>query len=120
MYNQIGNANPQLMREIKSRFKTSKVLFTLSSSLILQGLVLFFYWTRLPLSIPGNNNYNPYCYPSAFYNKFVTFSDQISRRECLEDTTGHIIISWTRWWLDISLALSTTAIAVLLIGGLFF
>ncbi|KPQ38567.1 MAG: hypothetical protein HLUCCO16_12265 [Phormidium sp. OSCR] len=121
MYNQIGNANPQLMREIKSRFKTSKVLFTLSSSLALQGLVLFFYWTQLPVSIPHNNHYNPYCYPSASYNSFIiTSSDQPSRRQCLEDTAGHIIISWTRWWLHISLALSMIAIAVLLIGGLFF
>ncbi len=117
MYNRICDTNPQLMREIKGRFKKPKILLALSLSLMLQGIVLLLYWIRLPR--PGIQVYNRYCYSESASTLSAPIQFKPSRSECLKDAAENIIINWDLWWFNVGLVLSAVGVTALLIVGLF-
>ncbi|WP_159788737.1 hypothetical protein [Sodalinema gerasimenkoae] len=117
MYNQLSDVNPQLMREIKGRFKTPKVLLALSLSILLQGLVLLLHGTRLPS--PFTQYPRTYCYPDAINSTVHYRYIKSYQPDCLQDVAGNLIISWSLWWSHISSVLTAIGITALLVGGLF-
>jgi hypothetical protein len=118
LYDKLSNSNPQLMREIKGRFKPAKIVLSIAGSLLIQGLVLLFYFAKLPG--PTSNNHNDYCYPRVMYFRSSDpFSQSNFKLDCLKDSSGNLLIGWHVWWYDISQTLSAIAIIALVIGGLF-
>ncbi|MFO8039301.1 MAG: hypothetical protein R6U67_07600 [Sodalinema sp.] len=116
LYDKLSNSNPQLMREIKGRFKPAQIGLSISGSLLIQGLVLLSFLTKLPIST--SNNRNPYCYPSVMYSREDRWVYDRSL-DCLKDSSGNLLIGWPLWWEHICQTLSAIAIIALVIGGLF-
>ncbi len=118
-YEKLSNTNPQLMREIKGRLKPAKIVLVVTGSLLIQGLVLLSYFTKLPL--PNSNNYNPYCYPTVTTTRQSEpwLNRDYRSLDCLKDSSGDLLIGWHIWWSHVCYALSAIAIVALIIGGLF-
>jgi uncharacterized membrane protein YidH (DUF202 family) len=83
IFDKIGDWNPQLFRELKGRLKFRNVAIALAISILAQGLLMLWFWSRLPIADPLRDNIcrNYYCF-----------------------IDGGILdgnaIDWTRWWLD--------------------
>ena len=104
----IGDWNPQLLREIKGRFKGRNIAIAMVISVLFQILLYFiaeaalpvagqtYYRGRYCLEFPRNNPYGP-CLPDAFGN----------------------IINWQLWWLDIFVWMSIIAILTLIVAGMY-
>ncbi len=103
--NALGDRNPQLLRELKSRLKSRGVATALILSLIAQLLLLAFFRAGLESS-PWR-----YCMDQT--------ADMYS--SCMAD--GKILwdsIDWSRWWLEIFIVMNW-AIPILLTGlGMYF
>ncbi|TAN86960.1 MAG: hypothetical protein EYR95_16870, partial [Phormidium sp. SL48-SHIP] len=110
LYDKLSNSNPQLMREIKGRFKPAQIGLSISGSLLIQGLVLLSFLTKLPIST--SNNRNPYCYPSVMYSREDRWVYDRSL-DCLKDSSGNLLIGWPLWWEHICQTLSAIAIIAL-------
>jgi hypothetical protein len=117
LYDKLSNSNPQLMREIKGRFKPAKIGLSLVSSVLIQGLVLLSFLAKLPL--PTSKNYNDYCYPGVMYSRENRWMYDYRNLDCLKDSSGNLLIGWPLWWEHICQTLSAIAIIALVIGGLF-
>jgi hypothetical protein len=109
-FNQLGDWNPQLLREIKGRFKPRNLIIAGAISLLGQFLLLRVFQTGLPIAksellapIP-----NKYCTDTA---------NEYALPECLIDSLGNIEINWQLWWLDVFLWLSLFGVFCLLVGG---
>lgn len=96
----ITDWNPQLIRELKGRFKLRSALMAIALSIILQLLVVGFFYSRLSefFELNFNDDYirwNRYC----SYNATPPPPDYYDN--CLRDAMGYILINWQAWWLDI-------------------
>lgn len=109
-FNQLGDWNPQLLREIKGRFKPRNLIIAGAISLLGQFLLLRVFQTRLPIAEPGLLEPIPNKYCTDTFNGY-------SLPECLIDFQGNIEINWQLWWLDIFLWLSLISVFALLVGG---
>lgn len=108
---QLGNWNPQLLREIKGRSKPSYVLLAAIGSLLGQLLLLFYFFRLLPAS-PTNTASNPYCTGKQAFSS-VSFPSY----QCFKDAAGQIILDWQRFWSEPFLLLSLIGIFALLVVG---
>ncbi|MCG6133126.1 MAG: hypothetical protein MET45_00405 [Nostoc sp. LLA-1] len=106
--NQIGDWNPQLLREIKGRIKMRNILLAISISILGQFVLLIYDHSQLP----SNNNLS---YPSP--NKYCTSQVFGEKPKCLGDELGNIIINWQLWYLDVFTWLSIIGFFALLVGG---
>jgi hypothetical protein len=106
--NQIGDWNPQLLREIKGRLKTRNILLAMSISVLGQFVLLIYAQSQLPSN-------NALLYNSSHKYCSGKFSDGFSK--CLGDELGNIIINWQLWYLDIFTLLSIIGSFTLLVGG---
>ncbi|WP_414563169.1 MULTISPECIES: hypothetical protein [unclassified Anabaena] len=106
--NQIGDWNPQLLREIKGRLKTRNILLAMSISILGQFVLLIYAQSLLPSN-------NVLLYNSS--HKYCTgkFLDGFSK--CLGDELGNILINWQLWYLDVFTLLSIIGSFTLLVGG---
>jgi hypothetical protein len=105
---QIGDWNPQLLREIRGRLKTQNVLLAISTSLLSQLVLYAFFAVKLPPNrITTASNYSVYC----------TGSENNGDYRCLHDGLGHYIINWQLFWQDIFTWLSIIGIVALLVAG---
>ncbi len=111
---QIGNWNPQLLRELKGRLTPKNVGLVALFSAIAQGLLLSSFADRLPRM---GDERNPYCIGTApatwpkdhYYANNQTF--------CIPDLRGHITINWSLWWTEIFTILSIIGVFTLVIVG---
>lgn len=107
--NQMGDWNPQLLREIKGRLKPRDFLLSVAISLIGQFFLFRLLQSHLPFAseetILGPNRY---CTGDIEY---------YSRAGCITDALGNIGINWQLWWLDLFVALSLIGVFSLLIAG---
>lgn len=114
-FDRLGDYNPQLYREIKSRLTPQKARWLLLASGICQGLIIFFLQGGLPVADPQQTNqFSRYCLgslPEWEYNKgaFV----------CTSDLLGKLVINWRLWWLDGFTFLSMAGLALLLVVGFY-
>lgn len=107
---QLGNWNPQLMRELKGRLKPRNVLIAGAISLLGQFLLFVSFQNQLPnLSTEDKWTRSRYCIGED--NHYHYF------HECIRDRLGNVLIDWHLWWLDLFVTLSLVGIFTLLVAG---
>ncbi|MDZ8189200.1 MAG: ABC transporter permease [Nostoc sp. ChiSLP02] len=127
LIDKIGDANPQLLRELKGRLKFFNVAIAVATSLLLQVVVFLYQLRELP-----NEKYSllgTYCrlrpiyeqrqrevYRQTDQSKINEFNNFLSNNFCPENQ-----IDWQSWWRDhweyIFLTLSVIFIFTLLVAG---
>jgi hypothetical protein len=91
--NQLGDRNPQLLRELRARFQIRSVAVTIGISLIIQILIFIFFSSQLP-----------------------TMADD---SYCLEGVRSCRQTDWVSWWGDICKTLTYLIPYLLCIPGVF-
>lgn len=108
-FDRLGDWNPQLLREIKGRFKPRNLMIAGAISLLGQFLLLRVAQTGLPIAKPGGLNLE--------WSRYCTGNRVVDDRyECLTDVVN-FVINWQLWWLDVFVVLSLIGIFALLVGG---
>jgi hypothetical protein len=92
--NELGDRNPQLLRELRARFQVRSVGATIGISLALQVLVLLFFVLRLP-----ERSNQHYCLSKAW-------------GECSQ-------INWKMWWGDLCRVLTMLIPYIICIPGIY-
>jgi MFS family permease len=111
----IGEYNPQLMREVKSRLNWRNVVIMVLVSFVSQIMVLISQSTKLPLMKAHQNYYNSqYC----FYSDHRPGSPP-PVSNCKLDSAGLPLVDWLKWWSDNALGLSAVMAVGLLAGGVY-
>ncbi|XZN93692.1 MAG: hypothetical protein ACM65M_13080 [Microcoleus sp.] len=111
LFDRIGNWNPQLFREIKSRLKGGDI--AIASALSLGGQLLLFMYYKARIVAPPYGLYN---YP--INRNFCTgtaYSDY--EQQCVRGALGNFAINWPRWWAEIFTDLSIWIVLALLVAG---
>lgn len=98
LLNQIGEWNPQLLRELKGRLKSRNLWLIAGISLLGQLFIYLYYRSLLPTS---EESWSRYC----------------QDYHCFPDLLGNFVIMEKLWWLDIFVAMSVAGIGILLVGG---
>lgn len=113
---QLGNWNPQLVRELKGRLKFRNVAIASSLSLLSQLLLFLCFCTQLPIVPPRGEYtekiYHNYC--TGGYDKQTFFSNL-----CIRDASGNFAIKWQQWHLDLFVSLSLFVLFTLLVAGVY-
>ncbi|MDX2244411.1 MAG: hypothetical protein NW224_27365 [Leptolyngbyaceae cyanobacterium bins.302] len=99
--------NPQFFREIKGRLKPRNVGLTVLTSLLIQSLILLYFWMALPGQKIASSRY---CTGETEYSDW---------HRCLLNAMGYPKIDWQIWWFDIFQALSWLLPFVLLMAGVY-
>jgi hypothetical protein len=108
----IGEYNPQLMREIKSRVSWRNVIIMAFVSFVSQMMVLIGQSSKLPVMKAKQSYYNTqYCF-------YKDHSDMYPGN-CKLDAADLPIIDWLKWWSDTALGLSTVMVCGLFAGGVY-
>jgi hypothetical protein len=106
---QIGDWNPQLLREMRGRLKIQNVLLAISTSLLSQLVLYAFFAVKLPPNrVTISSNYSPYCTGTQNPTEYRCLHDGLSR---------YYLINWELFWQDIFTWLSIIIIAAILIVG---
>jgi hypothetical protein len=100
----IGDWNPQLLRELKSRVSWRSVLLAVLLSIGLQALVIINKFNKILPNI--NDRHQSYC---------KAFTGQ----KCAVDVMGNPVISWPTWWGDVSVDISRSMFVGLLVVGVY-
>ncbi|BAY26908.1 hypothetical protein NIES2100_67240 [Calothrix sp. NIES-2100] len=106
--NQIGDSNPQLLRELKGRLKSRNLLLSAAISLLGQFILFMYFQTQLPTKLELVYNHS---------HKYCTGGLQYNLPKCLVDEFGHVIINWQLWYLDVFTWLSIIGCFSLLTAG---
>lgn len=101
----IGNWNPQLVRELKGRFKLRNILLTTGLAGLIQIFVLMYFAIQLP-------TVEKFSHPE-YVNRYCTGAYSYSEPACLM-SQNQVAVHWQLWWFDIFLSLGF----VILFGGL--
>ncbi len=108
----IGEYNPQLMREIKSRVSWRNVIIMALVSFVSQIMVLIGQSSKLPVMKLNQNYYNnQYCFYLPNTNSYGG--------NCKLDAMGLPIIDWLKWWSDTTFGLSVVMAVGLFAGGVY-
>jgi hypothetical protein len=108
----IGEYNPQLMREIKSRVSWRNVIIMAFVSFVSQIMVLISQSSKLPLMEAKNNYYNSqYCF---YKDHSISYPGN-----CKLDAVGLPIVDWLEWWSDTTFGLSVVMAVGLFAGGVY-
>ncbi|WP_427156801.1 hypothetical protein ACQFX9_15420 [Aliinostoc sp. HNIBRCY26] len=104
LINQIGDWNPQLLREIKGRLHKRNVLIIMFASFLTQLVVFLYFQGLLPSEPIGSNRY---CRGEnlEIYN------------ECFLDNSGNLDVNWQVWFQDTFSWLSILGIFVIIVAG---
>ncbi len=108
---QLGDWNPQLLRELKGKLRPRNLLLAIAASLVAQVLVLLSFYGQLPGVQRFTTETSPYC-TGAFleYSKY---------RECVINGLGGVVINWQGWWLDIFTCLSIIGSFTIVVVGIY-
>ncbi|BAY99110.1 hypothetical protein NIES37_30890 [Tolypothrix tenuis PCC 7101] len=106
--NQVGDWNPQLLRELKGRLKPRNLILAGGISLLGQFIIFMYFQTQLPTKLElVYNSFDRYCTGKLEYNS----------RECLVDGFGNLLINWQLWYLDVFTWLGIIGSISLLVAG---
>ncbi|MCF2147285.1 ABC transporter permease [Desmonostoc muscorum LEGE 12446] len=126
LIDKIGDANPQLLRELKGRLKFFNVAIAVATSLLLQLVVFLYQLRELPNKYPLTGTY---CRLSPVYEGQRTRAYQLSDQFKIAEINNflsknfcpHNEINFQLWWRDhweyIFLSLSVIFIFTLLVAG---
>jgi hypothetical protein len=103
----IGDWNPQLLRELKSRLQWRKVLMVLALSIAIQGMLIGFQIQRLPTTSISIMNSLTYCQTAYEYS-------------CVLDAQKQPIIMWAKWWEDLAVYSSIVMFVSMIVLGVYF
>jgi hypothetical protein len=112
-----GDFNPQLFRELKSRFNPRNITIVAAMGILGQIALVFLFYGSLPLN--PMRSYNRYCLGSPPPN-WEGYSDPnayVPDNFCTKDLLGNTIINWQLWGLDIFTTVSVIGITILLVVG---
>ncbi len=126
LIDKIGDANPQLLRELKGRLKIFNVAIAVVTSLLLQLIIFLYQLRELPNKYPLTGTYcrlrpvyqqrQTDVYRQSDQSIITDFNNFLSRNFCPENE-----INWQLWWRDhweyIFLSLSVIFIFTLLVAG---
>ncbi|MBX9252857.1 ABC transporter permease [Desmonostoc muscorum CCALA 125] len=126
LIDKIGDANPQLLRELKGRLKFFNVAIAVATSLLLQLVVFLYQLRELPNKYPLTGTYcllrpiyeqrQREVYQQSNQSIINEFSNFLSKNLCPENQ-----INFQLWWRDhweyIFLSLSVIFIFTLLVAG---
>ncbi|UBF24283.1 hypothetical protein K9N68_21570 [Kovacikia minuta CCNUW1] len=104
----LGDWNPQFFREFKGRLKLRNVVVFSLTSLLIQMLVMAYFWMALPASFPLS--------PSRYCTGAIDYADY---HKCLTDAFGNVVINWQVWWFDLFQTLSWGMPFIVLIAGVY-
>jgi hypothetical protein len=108
----IGEYNPQLMREIKSRVSWRNVIIMAFVSFVSQLMVLIGQSSKLPLMETKQKYYNDqYCFYLPNAGSYGS--------NCKLDAAGLPIVDWLKWWSDTTFGLSVVMAVGLFAGGVY-
>jgi hypothetical protein len=118
LYDRIGDWNPQLLRELRSRLNLSNLGIAVAISLVTQLLVSLYCWSQISFAFsPHVKNLStppvsPHCTGSGnpnfgYYNVYT----------CLKDAGGNFIINWQSWWETVFFNLGLIEIWLLIVAG---
>jgi hypothetical protein len=116
LLNRIGEYNPQLMRELKSRLSWRNVGITVFLSVLVQGMVLIGQYSKLPVLNEPNSNYyshTQYCFELPYV------PNATNANNCKLDAFHNLLINWPKWWGDTSLGISVVMFMGLFAGGVY-
>jgi hypothetical protein len=118
LLDQVGEFNPQLMRELKSRLSWRNVGITASLSFLVQGMVMIGQYSKLPVlnatkNAPHYYSNEAYCFRAI--NQYS--SNPPFPSNCRLDAFNNVLINWPKWWGDTSLIISMVIFMGLLAGG---
>jgi hypothetical protein len=108
-FDKIGDFNPQLLRELKSRLSWRNGLMSIGISAVTQLLLLLAHYAKLPQGAR-------YDYYSV---KDYCLKAMDIERECTVDSLGKVLINWPKWWGDISYGLSWFMVYGVMLGGVY-
>ncbi|MFM7572543.1 MAG: hypothetical protein ACKO4S_05315 [Snowella sp.] len=112
-----GDFNPQLFRELKSRFNLRNVLLVSAIGILGQIALCFLFVSSLPLN--SRRSYDRYCLgsPPPDWNNYDSSNNYITEHFCTKDLLGQAVINWQLWWLDLFTTVSVIGITILLVVG---
>ena len=119
----LGEWNPQFLREIKGRLTKRNVALISGLSLMGQLLLYLYFKARLPVSeivkAYDNNYSNRYCvgHPPTNWYGYENTPSYIPNNFCIKDLLGNLVIMKDLWWLDLFTTMSIIGIFVLLVVG---
>ncbi|WP_299493515.1 hypothetical protein [Acaryochloris sp. IP29b_bin.137] len=100
----LGDWNPQLMREIQGRLKVRSVFLTVLSSLIAQGLFLFWRYRTIEMR----------------WGNCATAEYQKTGKACLQvGPAQYVLVNWPAWWLQVFAWSCILLMFGLIVGGMF-
>lgn len=111
----ISDWNPQLVREIKGRWKGRNLIIAVGASVFAQLSTYLVFNERIPSQA---GRIHRYCVgtppedsisPAQFHNPPSNY--------CSENGAGEIITNWQLWWLDLFTFLSVSFLIILLVAG---
>jgi hypothetical protein len=112
----IGEFNPQLMRELKSRLNWRNLGITVFLSMLVQGMLLINQYAKLPVLQGVNSRHysnTNYCFPLPYQAGISNIGN------CKLDAFNNLLINWPKWWGDTSLGVSTVMFMGLFAGGVY-
>ncbi|NBD15355.1 MAG: hypothetical protein GVY04_04200 [Cyanobacteria bacterium] len=111
----ISDWNPQLVREIKGRWKGRNLSIAVVASLLSQLLIYLGFRGELPSAV---NRINRYCIGTPPVEELSAAQmHNPPNNYCLEDTAGNLMMNWQLWWLDLFTWLTAAFLIVLLAAG---
>lgn len=107
----LGEWNPQLLRELKGRLKPRNILIATAISMVGQFLIYLNYNSILPSK---EGVFNRYCTgsPPPEYQGYYQ-----QNTYCINDLNGHIMTLDQLWWLDIFTCISIIGVGAFLVIG---
>jgi hypothetical protein len=105
-FDAIGDFNPQLLRELKSRWSWRNGAITTAISGLAQGIVLLSFYSKLPTSANSSYPARDYCLT-------------LVKEKCSIDALGNVLIDWTRWWGEVAIGISWVMFYGLFAGGVY-
>jgi hypothetical protein len=106
----LGDWNPQLLREIKGRFKPRNLIISTVISLLSQFFLFRIFQAQLPFASQGLSM------PTR--HRLCTGERwEYSLPECLTNATGNLLINWQMWWWDVFFSLSMFGVFALILAG---
>jgi hypothetical protein len=121
LIDRIGEYNPQLMRELKSRLSWRNLGIAAFLSLLVQGMVLIGQYSKLPVPRINDSQYanTEYCFYVSKPYSAGGIPSFINTSNCKLDAFNNVLINWPKWWGDTSLGISAVMFMGLLAGGVY-